>query len=166
MSLVHHWAEWSVWTGIDAGYCRTITWEERYLPCSHPPCVVDRLCGYRTWQIKGPVFSIMLDKDGDNSPLRCACLRGTLGVLSAARIPLMVIGWIACGGDPVDCSDWTRVDCAVDFSPGGVWISYIRDELWDRSSTDAAPVSALCRIKITVTAVTVIKSWRLRDRFE
>ena len=25
MSLVHHWAEWSVWTGADAGYCRTIT---------------------------------------------------------------------------------------------------------------------------------------------
>ena len=165
MSLVHHWAEWSVWTGIEAGYCRTITWEERYLPCSHPPCVVDRLCG-RTWQIKGPVFIIMLDKDGDNSPLRCACLRGTLGVLSAGRIPLMVIGWIACGGGLVDCSDWTLVDCAVDFSPGGVWISYIRDELWDRSSTDAAPVSALCRIKIAVTAVTVIKSWRLRDRFE
>ena len=21
MSLVHHWAEWSVWTGTDAGYC-------------------------------------------------------------------------------------------------------------------------------------------------
>ena len=44
MSLVHHWAEWSVWTGT--GYCRTITWEERYLPRLHPPCVVDRLCGY------------------------------------------------------------------------------------------------------------------------
>ena len=25
MSLVHHWAEWYVWTGTDAGYCRTIT---------------------------------------------------------------------------------------------------------------------------------------------
>ena len=43
MSMVHHWAEWSVWTGIDAGYCRTITWEEHYLPRLHPPCVVDRL---------------------------------------------------------------------------------------------------------------------------
>ena len=53
----------------------------------------------------------------------------------------MVIGWIACGGGPVDCSDWTRVDCAVDFSPGGVWIGYIREELWDGSSTDAAPVT-------------------------
>ena len=98
MSLVHHWAEWSIWTGTDAGYCRTITWEERYLPRLHPPCVVDRWCGYRTWQIKGPVFVSMLDKARDNSPLRCACMRGTsLGVLSAGRIPLMVIGWIACG---------------------------------------------------------------------
>ena len=61
MSLIHHWAEWSLWTGADAGYCRTITWEERYLPHLHPPCVVDRLCGYRTWQIKVPVFVIRLD---------------------------------------------------------------------------------------------------------
>ena len=33
------------------------------------------------------------------------------------------------------------MDCAVDFSPGGVWIGYIRQELWDRSLTDAAPVT-------------------------
>ena len=46
-----------------------------------------------------------------------------------------------CGGGPVDCSDWTRVDCAVDFLPGGVWIGYIRREPWDRSLTDAAPVT-------------------------
>ena len=97
--------------------------------------------GY-TWQIKVPVFVIMLDKDRDNIPLRCACMyRTSLGVLSAGRIPLMMIGWFACGGSLVDCSDWTRVDSAVDFSPGGVWIGYIRKELWDRSSIDAAPVT-------------------------
>ena len=67
--------------------------------------------------------------------------RTSLGVLSTGRIPLMVIGLIACGGGPVDCSDWTRVDCVADFSPGGVWIGYIRAELWDRYSTDAAPVT-------------------------
>ena len=33
------------------------------------------------------------------------------------------------------------MDCVVDFSPGGVWIGYIRQELWDRSLTDAAPVT-------------------------
>ena len=98
MSLVHHWAEWSVWTGTDAGYCRTITWEERYLPRLHPPCVVDRLCGYST-KIKVPGFVLMLERDRNISPRRCACMRGTsLGVLSAGRIPLMVIGCFACGG--------------------------------------------------------------------
>ena len=30
---------------------------------------------------------------------------------------------------------------AVDFSPGGVRIGYIRGAMWDRSSTDAAPVT-------------------------
>ena len=42
MSLVHHWAEGSVWNGSDEGYCRTRTvfiWEERYLPGFNPPCV-------------------------------------------------------------------------------------------------------------------------------
>ena len=83
--------------------------------------------GYRTWQIKGPVVIIMLDRDIDNNPQRCVCMCGTsLGVLSSRRIPLMVIGWIDCGGSPVDCSDWTRVHSAVDFSAGGVWIGYIR----------------------------------------
>ena len=65
----------------------------------------------------------------------------SLGVLSAGRSPLMVIGCFTCGGGPADCSDWMRVDCAVDFSPGGVWIGYIRQDLWDRSLTDAAPVT-------------------------
>ena len=57
-------------------------------------------------------------------------MRGTsLGVLSAERIPLMVIGCFTCGGGPVNGSDWPRVDCMVDFSPGGVWICYIRQDL-------------------------------------
>ena len=141
MSLVHHWAEWSVWTGIDAGYCRTIIWEERYLPLLHPPCVVDRLCGYST-KIKVLGFVFMLNRDRDISPRRCACMRGTsMGVLSTGRIPLMVIGCFTCGGGPVDCSHWPRVDCTVDFLPGEVWIGYIRQAPWDRSFTDAAPVT-------------------------
>ena len=85
---------------------------------------------------------IMTDRDENNSPQRCACTRGTsLGVLSAGRIPIMVIGRIDCGGGPVDCSDWTQMRVAVDFSPGGVRIGYIRGVLYDRSSTDAAPVT-------------------------
>ena len=166
MSLVHHWAEWSVWTvGILAdedrkvaemsllvihpcltkkirsegnkyrpryGCCRTIAWEERYLPRLHPPCVVDRLCGYIT-RIKVPGFVLMLNRDRNISTRRCACMRGTsLGVLSAGRISLMLSGCFAFGGGLVDCSDWPCVCCAVDFSPGGVWIGYIRQVLWDR----------------------------------
>ena len=41
----------------------------------------------------------------------------------------------------MDCSDWPHVDCAVDFSPGGVCIGYIGPVLWDRSLIDAAPVT-------------------------
>ena len=90
MSLVHHGTEWSVWTGTDAGYCRTIAWEERYLPRLHPPCVVDRLCGHST-NIRVPGFVLMLNGDRNISPRRCACMRGTsLGVLSVGRIPLMM----------------------------------------------------------------------------
>ena len=45
MLLVHDWAVWSTWTGIESGYCRTITWELGYLGSINPPCDVDRLCG-------------------------------------------------------------------------------------------------------------------------
>ena len=68
MSLAHHWAEWSVWTGTDAGYCRTITWEERYLPRLHPPCVVDRLCGYRTCVLLAG-FGLSLQRVSEHWPM-------------------------------------------------------------------------------------------------
>ena len=128
MSSVHDWAEWSVWTWTGSGYYRTITWDGGYLPRLCPPCDGDRLCDYMAWLIKGPVMIVMLDWDENNS-------------LSAGRIPRIVIGRLDCGGGPVDCSDWTRVRDAVDSSPGEVRIDYIRGLLWDRSSTDAAPVT-------------------------
>ena len=34
-----------------------MAWEKRYLPRLHPPCVVDRLCGYNT-EIKVPELSL------------------------------------------------------------------------------------------------------------
>ena len=107
MSLVHDWAEWSVWTGAVTGYCRTITWEVGYLRRFYPPCDVDRLCDYMTWQIKGYVVAVMTDRNENNSTQRCVCTQRTsLGVLSAGRILIMVIGQIGCGGGPVDCIDW------------------------------------------------------------
>ena len=44
-------------------------------------------------------------------------------------------------GGSVDCSDWPRANCAVDFSHGEVVISYIRQMLWDNPLIDAAPVT-------------------------
>ena len=63
------------------------------------------------------------------------------GVLSAGRIPLMVIGQIGCGGGPVGRSDWLRVCGAVVAWPGGVRIGYIRRVLIASSSTAVAPVT-------------------------
>ena len=38
-------------------------------------------------------------------------------------------------------ADWSRVIGAVDMSPGGVWIDYIRQALGDSQSIVAAPVT-------------------------
>ena len=85
---------------------------------------------------------MMTDRNDSNSLQWCACVCGTLlGVLSAGRIPIMVIGWIGCGGCHVGCSDWLRVRGPVVISPGGVGISCIRKALCGRSSTDAPPVT-------------------------
>ena len=103
---------------------------------------MDRLCDHMAWQIKGSVMVVMTDRNDNNRLQWCACVRGTLlGVLSAGRIPIILIGRISCGGGPVDCSDWMRVRGVVDFSPGGIRIGYIRRALCGRSSTDAAPVT-------------------------
>ena len=44
-------------------------------------------------------------------------------------------------GGSASCADWPCLDCAVDFSPGGVWIGYIRTGQEDGSLIDAAPVT-------------------------
>ena len=97
------------------------------------PCVVDRLAGYLA-EIKVPVLSFVLRGDMDNSGRRCVCIRGTpLGVFSPGRISLTLIGYRACVSGLVSCSDWPCLDCAVDFSPGGAWIGYMRPGLEDGS---------------------------------
>ena len=107
MLLVHDWAKWSVWTGTESGYCRTITWELGYLRSLHPPCDMDRLCDQKARQIKGSEVVVMTDGNDNNRLQRCACVRGTsLRALSVGRIPIMVIGRIGCAGGPVGCSDW------------------------------------------------------------
>ena len=126
MSLARDWVEVFVWTGHDKGSCHSTGWELQYLPRINPPCVVHRLGGYLT-EIKVPGFGLVLSVYMNNSARRCVCMRQTpLGVFSAGRILPTLIGCRACVGGSVICSDWLRLDCAVDFSPRGVWIDYIR----------------------------------------
>ena len=145
MLSVHDWVVWSVWTGTESGYCRTITWELGYLCSLYTPCDVDRLCTNMTQEIKEYKVDVVaqMTVGNDNDSLQwCAYVRGTsMGVLSAGRIPIMMIGRFGCGGGPVGCSNWLRVRGTVVISPGGVRIGYVRRALCGRSSTDAAPVT-------------------------
>ena len=70
------------------------------------------------------------------------CVRGVpLKMFSVGRISLRLTGCSGRGGGSVDCFDWLRVDCTVDFSAGEDWIGYIRTGLWTGSLIDAAPVT-------------------------
>ena len=92
MSLPRDWVEVLVWTGHDKGYGRSSGWELRYLPQLYPPCVVHRVADYLT-EIKVPGWSFVLSEDMNNSARRCVCICGTpLGVFSAGRISLTLIG--------------------------------------------------------------------------
>ena len=93
-------------------------------------------------RIKVPGFILMIHGHRNNSVRQCACIHcASLGVFSAGRISLTLTGYSVCVDGSVDCSDWPRVDCAVDFSPGEVGIGYIRLGLWNDSLIDAAPVT-------------------------
>ena len=105
MSLARDWVEVFAWTGYDKGSCHSTGSELRYLPRIYSPCVVHRLGGYLT-EIKVPGFGLVLSEDKNNSTRQCACMRQTpLGVFSAGRISLTLIGCRACVGGSVNCSD-------------------------------------------------------------
>ena len=141
MSLSYDWDEVFVWTGHDERYGRFSGWELRYLPLLYLPLVVNRVTNYLI-KIKVPGWSRALRGDMYTGARRCVCTRGTpLGVFSVGRISLTVIGRRASVGSSLGCSDWSCVDCEVDFSPGGVWIGYIRLGLEDGTLIDAAPVT-------------------------
>ena len=60
----------------------------------------------------------------------------------AGKISFALIGRRASGGGSVGCADWSHVDGAVDISPGGFWIDYIRPGLEGGTlSIVAAPVT-------------------------
>ena len=139
MSVAHDWVEVFVWTGQHEGSCRSTGWELRYLPRIYPPCVVDRLGGYLT-EIKVPRLGLVLSVDKDNGARRCVCVYVELRWGSFPREGFLS-GCRACVGSSVSCSNWPRLDYAVDISPGGVWIDYIRPGLKDVSLIVAAPVT-------------------------
>ena len=141
MYLAHYWNEKIVWTGPDEGSGRYMAWREQYLPGLYLHCAVDWLHEVAT-EIKVFHCVSMSHVDENNSGRRCACVRGvSLGMFSVGRISLMLTGCSVCVGGSVDCSDWPRADCAVDFSPGEVRIGYIRPGLWTDLLIDAAPVT-------------------------
>ena len=142
MSLSSDWDEVFGWTGHDEGYDRSPGWKLRYLPrCLYSLLVVDRMTPYLT-EIKVPGWSFVLSEDMYTGARLCVCTRGTpLGVFSAGRISLTLIGHRASVGGSVGCSDWPRVDGTVDISAGGIWIDYIRPDMGDGTLIDAAPVT-------------------------
>ena len=73
---------------------------------------------------------------------RRVCTRGTPPeACSAGKISLALIDRRASVGGSVSHADWSRVIDAVDTSPGGVWIDYIRHALGDSQSIVAMPVT-------------------------
>ena len=142
MSLSYDWDEVFECIGHDEGYDRSPDGELRYLPRRlYSPLVVDRMTQYLT-EIKVPGWSLVLSETMYTGARRCLCTRGTpLGVFSAGRISLTLISHRTSVGGSVGCADWSRVDGAVDISPGGIWIDYIRSGLEDGKLIDAAPVT-------------------------
>ena len=114
-SRISPWAEWSVWTGAASGYCRTITWEVGYLPRLHPPCDVDRLCDYMTWQIKGSVVVVMTDRNENNS----LYARDFAGGPAVGNLPVLTIQ------DPSDVQGAMVYDCQPPLLPVSLQLSDI-----------------------------------------
>ena len=77
MLVVHDWAAWSLWTGTESGYCRTITWELGYWRSINQLCDVDRLYHLNEWQIKALEVVVITDGNDNNRFQRCTCVRGS-----------------------------------------------------------------------------------------
>ena len=130
------------WIGHEKGHNFPPGGELGYLPrCLCSPLVMDRLTQYLT-EIKGPGWSLMLNKRLYAGGRRRVCTRGTPPeACPAGGKSLALIGHRASVGGSVSHADWSRVIGAVDTSPGGVWIDYIRQALGDSQSIVAVPVN-------------------------
>ena len=99
-------------------------------------------------EIKVLGWSLVLKETMYTGARRCVCTCGTPpGVFSAGRILLALIGHQASVGGSVSCADWSCVDGAVDISPGGFWIDYIRPGLEDGQSIVAAQIGSCWHIR-------------------
>ena len=130
------------WIGHDEDYDCSPAGELGYIPrCLCSPWVMDRMTQYLT-EIKEPGSSLMLSKTMYAGGRRRVCTRGTPPVAcSAGRFLLALIGHRASVDGSVSHADWSHVIGAVDASPGGVWIDYIRQALGDSQSIVAVPVT-------------------------
>ena len=88
--------------------------------------VMDEMTQYLT-KINRPGSDIMLSKTMYGDGRRCVCTSDTPPeACSVAGFSLALIGRRASVGGSVGLADWPRVLGAVDNSPGGVWIDFIR----------------------------------------
>ena len=133
MSLSYDWDEVFGWIGHEGGYDCSPAGALEYLPrCLYSPLVMNSMTQYLT-QIKVLGWSLVHRETMYTGARRC--------VYTAGKISLALIGHRASVGGSVDCADWSRVDGAVDISPGGVWIDYIRPGLEDGQSIVSRPVT-------------------------
>ena len=130
------------WIGHEMGYDCPPAVELGYLPrCLNSPLVMDMMTHYLT-EIKVLGWSLVLQETKYTGARRCVCTRVTPpGAFPTGIISLALIGHRAYVGGLVGCADWSCMDGAVDISPGGFWIDYIRPGLEDGQSIVAAPVT-------------------------
>ena len=113
-----------------------------YLPrCLCSPLVMNEMTQYLT-EIRGPGCGMMLSKTMYAGGRRCVCTRDTPPeACSAGTTSRTWIGRRASGGGSVSHTDCAHVIGAVDTSPSGVWIAYIKQALGVSQLVVAAPVT-------------------------
>ena len=130
MSLPYYWDEAFDWIGQDEGYNYSPAGALGYLPrCLNSPLVMDMMTHYLT-EIKVLGWSLVLPETMHTGARQCVCTRVTLpGAFPAGRISLALIGHRSYVGGSAGCADWSCMDGAVDISPVGFRIDYIRPGL-------------------------------------
>ena len=150
------------WTGHSEADDCALVGNLGYIPrCLCSPLVMNGMTQYLT-KFKGPGCGMMLSKTMYAGGRRYVCTYVTPPeACSAGRTSCPLIGRQASGGDSVRHTDCARVIGAVDMSPGGVWIAYIKQALGASQLVVAAPVtgSLVCFILFSRRDITWIVSF-------